>query len=120
MALHPVEDAALIQLSLRSASLEDFGRELARRVVEYAEQARACKEEARQSDELVVVARAADLAHAAVTLASNACGALAHLLGAESAEARRAYQAFAEARAHEQLAMARFTHVRSRHGAAHA
>lgn len=102
-------DEAIVEC-IRLASLEQLGNELARRCSAALAEAEQCKETARTSDDLVVIAEAATMAHAAAELCGHLSSAVCSLLGAGDVAVTK--QAFAEARTastHAALAATRWS-----------
>jgi hypothetical protein len=116
---HGHDDA--IAECLQLASLEQLGGELARRCHASLLAASAAKETARTSDDLIVIAEAASMAHQASELCGHLSSAAYLLLGQADVETtKRCFADAREASTHSMLAATRWALMRERRGVAHA
>jgi hypothetical protein len=103
------------------ASIEQLGRELARRCERALEAALAAKETCRTTDDLLVIATSAEAAYQASELCGHLSSAVCSLLGSADVETvKRCFAAAREASTHAALAAARWALMKKRAPVAHA
>ena len=108
------EHSAAIQECIELASLEQLGREAARRCHQAYDVALAAKERARSSDDLLEIAAAAEMAYEAAQWCGRLASAANSLIGnADIAEIQRCFELARNAGSHAALAATRW-HVMKR------